>query len=61
MASASRRSRPKQETLDEASRLPVALLRHSIYDLRDRCHLKSFQETHRDWQKSKYFVPLPPC
>lgn len=40
--------------------LPVVLLRHSIYDLRDkqgRCYLKSFQDTHRDWQKSEYFVP----
>ncbi len=40
--------------------LPVVLLRHSIYDLRNkrgRCYLKSFQDTHRDWQKSEYFVP----
>ena len=40
--------------------LPVVLLRHSIYDVRDkqgRCYLKSFQDTHRDWQKSDYFVP----
>ena len=40
--------------------LPVVLLRHSIYDLRNkrgRCYLKSFQDTHRDWQKSALFVP----
>ena len=40
--------------------LPVVLLRHSIYDLRNkrgRCYLKSFQDVHRDWQKSKYFLP----
>ena len=40
--------------------LPVVLLRHSIYDLRNkqgRCYLKSFQDAHRDWKKSKYFVP----
>ena len=43
--------------------LPVSLLRHSIYDLRDkrgRCYLKSFQDAHRDWQKSKYFLPAHP-
>jgi len=40
--------------------MPVTLLRHSIYDLRNkkgRCFLKSFQEEHRDWQKSDLFVP----
>ena len=40
--------------------LPVVLLRHSIYDLRNkrgRCYLKSFQDAHRDWKKSKYFLP----
>jgi len=38
---------------------PVCILRHSIYYLRDkkgRCFLKSFQETHRDWEKSDLFV-----
>jgi len=38
---------------------PVYILRHSVYDLRDkkgRCFLKSFQETHRDWEKSDLFV-----
>lgn len=38
---------------------PVYILRHSVYDLRDkkgRCFLKSFQETRRDWEKSDLFV-----
>jgi hypothetical protein len=37
---------------------PVTILRHSIYDLRDkkgRCYLKTFQDTHRDWEKSSLF------
>jgi hypothetical protein len=40
--------------------MPVTLLRHSIYDLRNkraRCFLKSFQEKHRDWEKSDLYVP----
>ena len=39
--------------------VPVTLLRHSIFDLRDkngRCFLKSFQQDRKDWQKSKFFV-----
>jgi len=39
--------------------IPVFILRHAAYDLRDkkgRCFLKSFQETHRDWGKSDLFV-----
>ncbi|MEW6669091.1 MAG: hypothetical protein AB1512_28100 [Thermodesulfobacteriota bacterium] len=39
--------------------VPVTILRHSIYDLRNkkgRCFLKSFQEEHRDWEKSPLFV-----
>ena len=39
--------------------LPTVILRHSIYDLRTkkgRCMLRSFQEEHRDWQKSALFV-----
>ena len=43
--------------------LPVTILRHSIYDLRDkkgRCYLKSFQDTHRDWEKSPFFVSSTP-
>ena len=38
---------------------PVMILRHSIYDLRNkkgRCFLKRFQEEHRDWEKSALFV-----
>lgn len=40
---------------------PVTLLRHSVYDLRDkknRCYLKTFQEIHRDWKKSTLFKPF---
>ena len=47
-------------TVNVKGGLPVVLLRHSIYDLRDkrgRCYLKSFQDIHRDWQKSALFVP----
>ena len=39
---------------------PVTILRHSIYDLRNkegRCFLKSSQEKQRDWEKSHLFVP----
>jgi len=39
--------------------IPVFILRHAVYDLRDkngRCFLKSFQEAHRDWEKSDLFV-----
>ena len=38
--------------------LPVTILRHSIYDLRNkkgRSFLKAFQEEHRDWEKSPLF------
>jgi sRNA-binding regulator protein Hfq len=37
----------------------VTILRHSIYDLRNkkgRCFLKSFQNSHRDWEKSPLFI-----
>ena len=40
--------------------LPVTILRHSIYDLRNkkgRSFLKTFQEQQRDWEKSPLFVP----
>jgi hypothetical protein len=43
--------------------MPVTIFRHSVYDLRDkkgRCFLKSFQENHRDWEKSPLFVSFPP-
>jgi hypothetical protein len=39
--------------------LPLTVLRHSIYDVRNkkgRSFLKSFQEEHRDWEKSPLFV-----
>lgn len=39
--------------------IPVYLLRHAVYDLRDkkgRCFLKSFQESRRDWEKSDLFA-----
>lgn len=43
--------------------IPVVVLRHSVLDLRDkkgRCFLKSFQESHRDWEKSPLFVSEDP-
>ncbi|MEA2039752.1 MAG: hypothetical protein U9N82_07955 [Thermodesulfobacteriota bacterium] len=46
-------------TLNLKGGIPITILRHSIYDLRDkkgRCFLKSFQETHRDWEKTNLFV-----
>jgi len=39
--------------------IPVTILRHSIYDLRNkkgRCFLKSVQEKRRDWEKTDLFV-----
>ena len=39
--------------------LLVTILRHSIYDLRNkkgRCFLKTFQDEHRDWEKSPLYV-----
>jgi len=39
--------------------IPVTILRHAVVDLHDkkgRSFLKSFQETHRDWEKSDLFV-----
>ena len=39
--------------------IPVTILRHAVCDLHDkkgRSFLKSFQETHRDWEKSDLFV-----
>lgn len=40
--------------------LPVSILRHAVYDLRDkkgRSFLKSSQEVRRDWKKSSLYVP----
>ena len=50
-------------TVDLKGAIPVTILRHSIYDLRDkkgRCFLKSSQENCRDWEKSELFVSSPP-
>jgi len=38
--------------------IPVVILRHAIYDVRDkksRCYLKHVQDKAKDWQKSSYF------
>lgn len=46
-------------TISMKGGLPLTILRHSIFDIRDkkgRCYLKSFQEKARDWQKSALFV-----
>ncbi len=43
--------------------IPVTILRHSIYDVRDkkgRCFLKSAQEKYKDWKKSELFSPSSP-
>lgn len=40
--------------------LPVTILRHAVYELRNkkgRSFLKSFQEKHKDWEKSSLYVP----
>lgn len=50
-------------TVNLKGQLPITIMRHSIYDLRDkkgRCFLKSAQEKLRDWEKSDLFVPMPP-
>lgn len=39
--------------------LPVTILRHSVYDIRDkkgRCYLKNSQEKCEDWKKSALYV-----
>lgn len=44
--------------------IPVVILRHAVHDVRDkkrRCFLKTFQETHRDWEKSDLFVAEDPA
>jgi hypothetical protein len=43
--------------------VPLTILRHSVYTLKNRkgrSFLKSFQETHRDWEKSPLFVSGTP-
>jgi hypothetical protein len=47
-------------TIHAKGGVPIVILRHSIYDLRNkqgRCMLRSFQQTHKDWKKSALFVP----
>jgi hypothetical protein len=47
-------------TINLKGGIPVVILRHSIYDARDktgRCLLKTVQDDHKDWQKSPLFVP----
>lgn len=39
--------------------IPLTLLRHSLYDLRNkegRCFLKSFQQEAQDWKKSELYM-----
>ena len=51
-----------QVTVNLKGGVPVTILRHSILDLRDkkgRCFLKSFQEKHRDWEKSNLYTFSP--
>lgn len=46
-------------TVNMKGGVPVTLLRHSIYDLRNkknRCFLKSVQQKAKDWEKSALFV-----
>ena len=47
-------------TVNMKGGVPVTLLRHSIYDLRNkknRCFMKSVQQKAKDWEKSELFVP----
>jgi sRNA-binding regulator protein Hfq len=51
-------------TVSLKGNVPVVVLRHAVYDLRDkrgRCFLKSAQETHRDWERSRLFSPEDPA
>jgi DNA-directed RNA polymerase subunit E'/Rpb7 len=39
--------------------LPLTILRHSIYDIRNkkgRCFMKKYQQKHKDWKQSELFV-----
>lgn len=50
-------------TLSMKGGLAATILRHSIYDVRNkrgRCFLKSFQEEHRDWEKSPLYISEAP-
>jgi sRNA-binding regulator protein Hfq len=49
-------------TLNLKGGQPLTILRHSIYDIRDkkrRCYLKRFQEAHQDWKKSSLYREGP--
>ena len=42
--------------------IPITILRHGVYDLRNkkgRCFLKSTQETAKDWKKSEQYIDAP--
>jgi hypothetical protein len=46
-------------TIHAKGGVPIIVMRHSIYDCRNkqgRCLLKSFQDEHKDWEKSAVFV-----
>jgi ribosomal protein S1 len=46
-------------TINLKGGVPITVLRHSIYDLSDkkgRCFLKSFQDKHKDWEKSELWT-----
>jgi sRNA-binding regulator protein Hfq len=46
-------------TLSMKGGVLVTILRHAVYELRNkkgRCFLKSFQDEHRDWEKSPLFI-----
>ncbi|MDY6971569.1 MAG: hypothetical protein SV775_04475 [Thermodesulfobacteriota bacterium] len=50
-------------TINLKGGIAVTVLRHGVFDLRNkkgRCFLKSFQESHRDWEKSPFFVSAHP-
>ncbi len=41
--------------------VPITILRHSIYDIRDkkgRCYLKEMQDTKKDWKKSEFYISV---
>ncbi len=46
-------------TLHIKGGIPVTILRHAVYDVRDkkdRCYLKQFQQQARDWKNSAYYA-----
>jgi sRNA-binding regulator protein Hfq len=49
-------------TLNLKGGRPMTILRHSIFDVRDkkgRCYLKRFQQVHQDWKKSSLYREGP--